>query len=190
MIDHGNILTDPDTGKFIAPIRDDQGEIYDYETLPESTVKDTVAHTPKMLTWPDEPGVKAGDVYIISKTKHQWRQRNPDTGQIETFRAESPNVMIKLTAHPVRHRKGHWQAPYVWCGLDRQEYMARGAGTTSDRRRAIDQEIEVDYRQPTIAELERSHQLTVDRRTELDRAAAEARRIRNEARFTRLDRAA
>lgn len=89
---------------------------------------------PEMLTWPEKPEAAAGDIFVFEYGRYHYI--DPATGKRAT--SEFPAKYLKLTAHPVRHRKGHWQAPFTLVGWDTTEFMSRGYGTTSDRRRAID----------------------------------------------------
>lgn len=99
-------------------------------------VKDLIADMPEVLIWDHEPGARAGDPYVFDWIHHQWRQ----DGQV--FRTKAPGLAVKLTAHPVRHRKGHWQAPYCWVGLDHPVYMDKVGGVTSNRHRSPDPDVE------------------------------------------------
>lgn len=120
------------------PWLDDDGEPID-----EFPIRELPEHLPNMLTWLDEPGARKGDRYVFRFARVQGTILDPEFpdhhGRV--YAGTYPDIYIELTAHPIRHKKGHWQAPFVLHGFDRTVYLAPGAGVTSNPRAAIDSEV-------------------------------------------------
>lgn len=156
--------TDPDPEVWI----DDDGEI-----ITRLSDRDLVAAMPNVLTWPTEPSAKSGDEYVFTWTR--IHSIDPDGNRIT---ATVPTLAVRLTAHPIRHRRGYWRAPYVWIGLHRETYLARGGGQTGDPRRSIDPDVPIEPVQITAADRERNRKIAATRRAELAATRATRRRDR------------
>lgn len=103
-------------------------------SLQPISISSLPAHMPDMLTWPEKPAAVAGDIYVFEWGHFHYR--DPETGYRKT--SKFPAKYIELLAHPARHRKGHWQAPFIMVGWDKTRFMAPAAGTTTNPLRAID----------------------------------------------------
>lgn len=112
------------------------------EQLAPISISKLPSETPEMLTWSEKPEAAAGDIFVFEWGRYHCIDPVTDKRETSTF----PARYIKLTAHPVRHRKGHWQAPITMVGWDKAEFMARGFGTTGDPKRAIDDAPLVDVK--------------------------------------------
>ena len=104
----------------------------------EMSISELGHSLPGMLTWPDEPEARSGDIFVF-----RWAKVH-DIIDGKAISSTFPDVFIRLTAHPVRHRKGHWQAPFARSGFDRVQFMRRGGGTTPDPRQSIDREVPLE----------------------------------------------
>lgn len=154
------------------PWLDEEGE-----PIRKLTITELVKVAPAMLTWSTEPETRAGDLIVFDWIRHHWV--DPTTGAV--MKTEYPGVAMRVMAHPVRHRKGHWQAPYAWQGLDRAEYLARGAGVTGDPRRSPDPEAEVIQVKVTATQRELNRIRAEERRTEIGVAGRDRRPWGNRA---------
>lgn len=109
------------------------------------------AHMPEILTWDHEPQVRNGDEFVFS-----WRKFHEEiNGTIHSI--EVPHVYIRLTSNPKRRRtlNGYeWRASYCWCNME--DYMAPGAGTTTEQARSIDPERPVAPVEPKSIEVKRA----------------------------------
>lgn len=175
------------------PWLDDDGE-----PIGLLSIRDLFRNIPDVLVWDHKPEGAAGDLYIFEWHTHHWI----DQGQ--ACKATYPGLAVKLLAHPVRHRKGHWQAPYCWIGRDHPRYLAAGGansegGLTGSRLRSIDPDAEImkvtataedDRRNRALAEERRREQQVGRKRSELARAKGPGTRARLARELARLDDAA
>ncbi|MBN8867501.1 MAG: hypothetical protein J0H98_08100 [Solirubrobacterales bacterium] len=95
---------------------------------------------PDMLTWTEEPGARAGDLFIFKHgvVSEIWEGR--------AFRSTYPDVYIRLLAHP-ELRDGVWRAPFARAGFRRPVYLRHGGGTTADPTESLDPECQVEERE-------------------------------------------
>lgn len=129
------------------PWLDDDGE-----PIEEFPIKDLPIHLPdNMLTWPTEPEARKGDQFVFRWGRIQGINLDPEFPEHHgtVYSGTYPDIYIELTAHPIRHRKGHWQAPYVLHGFDRTQYLAPAAGATTNPRITIDNEVPLEPVQVT-----------------------------------------
>lgn len=159
------------------PVLDDEhDELLDYLPVPE-----LIKAAGEMLTWPTEPAARSGDEYVFGWIHHQWRTGAEEEAKgvpRQVFRTTVPGFGIRLTAHPVRHRKGHWQAPFCWFGLDHPAFLGPVTGETSNRAMSPDPEVE----KARLRSVESDGELAEQRRREQPRATRPGRWERENAR--------
>jgi len=110
---------------------------HDGEEITELSINDLLKALPEMLTWPTEPDARASDLIVFRFSRTQGINENG-----HPFKTTYPDIYLRITANPIRHRKGHWQAPFVACGFDRTEpFMRRYGGTTPNRLHSIDRDV-------------------------------------------------
>lgn len=160
----------------------------DGEEIREMSIAELYRYLPQMLTWEDEPQVRSGDIYVFRWGKIHGRYDAPnleddDPRKNRAYQANYPEVFIRLTANPVRHKKGHWQAPFVRVGFDTTEYMKRGGGSvpTPLAEVVIDREVPLEQHDRESNELDEEMR-AAKRRKE---AASERRPGRRERQLRR-----
>jgi hypothetical protein len=129
----------------------------DGEAIREMSIAELAVSLPQMLTWETEPEVRSGDIFVFKWGKIHGRYDADDLAEDDplrgkVYRAEFPDVYIRLTSNPIRHKKGHWQAPFVRVGFETTQYMKRGGGSIPNplAESVIDNEVplEQDEREP------------------------------------------
>lgn len=153
------------------PWLDDDGE-----PIGLLSIRDLFRNIPDVLVWDHEPAAAAGDLYVFEWHTHHWI----DNGK--AGKATTPGLAVKLLAHPVRHRKGHWQAPYCWIGRDHPRYLAAGGansegGLTGSPIRSIDPDVEIVKAKVTDEDKRRNREMADQRRSE-ERTEANNARLR------------
>jgi hypothetical protein len=107
----------------------------DGETITELSISQLAHYLPQMLTWESEPEVRNGDIFVFRWGKiHGRYDAVPDGDERKgrPYQSTFPDVYIRLTANPIRHKRGHWQAPFTRVGFDTTEYLKRGGGTIAN----------------------------------------------------------
>jgi hypothetical protein len=106
----------------------------DGEEIFEMSIAELDRYLPQMLTWDVEPEVRSGDIFVFRWGKIHGKYDAEDLADSDPrkgrpYQATFPDVFIRLTSNPIRHKKGHWQAPFVRVGFDQTQFMKRGAGS-------------------------------------------------------------
>lgn len=113
---------------------DDQIRLDESQYVPEMAIGEVVKLLPKsrVFTWPDEPDTRAGDIFVF-----RWAKVRHADGNIVEF----PDVYIQFTANPQRHTSAkYWYASFILHGIDKTEFMAFKAGTTTNPIQALDKD--------------------------------------------------
>lgn len=156
----------------------------DGETILELSIAGVAKHLPQMLTWEDEPESRSGDIFVFRWGKIHGRydhdaMPDDDPRKGQTYRTTFPDVYIRLTANPIRHRKGHWQAPFVRCGFDTTQYMKHGIGSTPNplAENVIDKDVPLEQHERESNEADDLLRMS-KRRTEASKERRPGRRER------------
>lgn len=157
----------------------------DGETIREMSITELANHLPQMLTWETEPESRSGDIFVFRWGKMHGRYDaddlspdDPRRGQV--YRASFPDVYVRLTSNPIRHKKGHWQASFVRVGFDTTQYMKRGGGSIPNplAESVIDHEVPLEQDQRDANPLDELLR-QAKRRTEASQDRRLGRRERN-----------
>jgi hypothetical protein len=169
------------------------------EEIFELSIAELARSLPQMLTWDTEPESRSGDIFVFRWGKIHGRYDAPDLEDGDPmkgrpYQATFPDVFVRLTANPIRHKKGHWQAPFVRVGFDQTHFMKRGGGSvpTALSPVVIDREVplensETDPRQEESNEVRRTmkrrvEQVTAKKRELKGVGPGTEARLRNEIR--------
>ena len=151
---------------------------HDGESILEMSINELADYLPQMLTWETEPESRSGDIFVFRWGKMHGRYdaedlATDDPRRGKVYRAEFPDVYVRLTSHPIRHKKGHWQASFVRVGFDTTQYMKRGGGSIPNplADSVIDKEVPLEQdgrdanpRDERVREVKRRSQASQDRR--------------------------
>jgi hypothetical protein len=123
----------------------------DGEEIFELSIAELARSLPQMLTWDTEPESRSGDIFVFRWGKIHGRYDAPDLEDGDPmkgrpYQATFPEVFIRITANPIRHKKGHWQAPFVRVGFDQTQWMKRGGGSIPNptSQSVIDHEVPLE----------------------------------------------
>jgi hypothetical protein len=117
------------------PVYIDSDDFDESPFVPEMSIAEVAKLLPKsrVFTWNEEPETRAGDIFVF-----RWARVRHATGDIIEF----PDVYIEFTAHPQRHPSArYWYASFILQGIEKTEFMAYKAGSTTNPHQALDRDV-------------------------------------------------